>query len=259
MTFLKNGFILVKNVLSEKEIENLITQIDINFELNSKNNVISEGFIRNGVVKNSLISPIIYHPEILKIVKNFLGENIKFLRHNSIIKNFSGGQWHRDSVIKTYENGEHWNHHEPYNIIRVALYLQDSKTSKFKLGFIKKSNLGRIPILEKNSILLKYLTAIEKRISTLNLKNYYFPFFGRCSYVQIEKGDVILFDPRIYHRGTNALGKKNAAIFAYGIENYHFIQHREHYLTQSEYSIFPTALKNELEKRNLLDSITQNS
>lgn len=253
-----NGYIVIKNVLSKGEIKTIIPKIDNAF-VDPKMIVSSpKGVIRNGVVRNREIWNIIYHPKILKNIKNILGKEIKFLQHNSILKGFSASGWHRDSVDKSYNTGNDWSLTEPYRLLRVGLYLEDTKYSKFRLGFIKKSHAKKISILEKDNKFSNLIKAIEKRVAKLFNVNYYFPFLGNCQYLNIERGDMVIFDPRTFHRGTASINSKHAIIFAYGIENSHFKRHFQYFFEELPgYSKLPKLLEKELAQRNLLADINK--
>ena len=249
--FEKQGYRVYKNILNSSELEFFKNALD-NVSSNDKR---GRKTWPNGVVDNPDFWDIITNQAILNKVHDIIGSDAKFLQHNDLHRNFSSSGWHRDSADRIYGKGQDWDTSEPYKLLRVGLYLQDGKENKFRLGVIPKSHTKSGGILEKSGLLPTILRAIEKRVNSILNWDFKFPFFGRCIYTVLEKGDMIIFDPRLYHRGTEAPNPKYSIFIGYGIENKHFLRHTKYYLEERpdlEYTKLPNELREKLGNKNLL-------
>lgn len=249
--FTKNGFTIFKKVLTKEEREHYIKLIDKAF---AKSDVHKATF-PNGVVCNEDFWRIIDHKNIIKKVKATIDSNIKFLQHNDIHRNFSSSGWHRDSADRAYGIGSDWDISDPYQLVRVGIYLQESKDRKFRLGTIENTHKRKIGLLEKKSFFGKLIRAVEKRVAPLFNWQFTFPFLGKCKYHILEAGDMIIFDPRLYHRGSKAPNPKYSIFLAFGVENKHFRRHTQYYLEERPdlgYKNLPDVLQQQLSNSGLL-------
>lgn len=194
-----NGFIILEDVFTEKEINDFRKEVD-NYLKNNNNIIANAGgitipdFIKFPEFK--LLSEIRNNKIIhLKLEEIFRGKNYRFCAHNDIGINRLVG-WHKDKLndkYAKYETIDIWEEKdgEKHEIVKVLIYLQDHLTNNDGLKIIPKSHL--IKKLEtKNSLQL-----------------------------HPKIGSVIIFDQRITHRGMDKQveGERILVAFGFGKNN----------------------------------------
>lgn len=188
----ENGYIILKNVFTEQEIESFKNEVNLYLKNPNKK-------IFNESSKSFSIIDFIEREEfktIANIIKNkaindcleeiFNGTNYRFCSHNDIGINRTVG-WHKDKLNDEYDKFETvdiWSEEqgEKHEIVKVLIYLQENDGLKV----VPKSHTDR-NIDTNNSIELEH-----------------------------KIGDVIIFDQRITHRGCDKLTNKQRILISFG-------------------------------------------
>ena len=176
----KNGYYVFTNVLSHTEIDEyrneIMTYLSQNKNIIMKN---CDGFTIPDYMKLPQLEKTASLKEHSKIHANleilFNGGNYRFCSHNDIGINRVVG-WHKDKLnghYEKYQKHDIWGsaENEKHEIVKVAVYLQDHYNNNGSLQVVPGSHLKR-EINHVGSI-----------------------------YLHPKKGDVIIFDQRITHRG----------------------------------------------------------
>lgn len=136
-------------------------------------------------------------PKVTNLLKEITNDNLKYCHHFDIHKNLSS-DWHEDTQFKhigRYSNQAAWDGNiysedaqNNLKIYRVAFYLEDHSDDPYGLSVKPRSHLSK---------------GEDQELT-----------------IHTEIGDVIIFDPRIQHRGVDyeqsklkACGKNRYAIF----------------------------------------------
>jgi len=193
--FEENGYMIVDNVFTENEINKFIEET--NLYLNNPNKL----YLKVGK-GGSIIDFIKFKEfdETVKIINNktinnklkeiFKGDNYRYCCHNDIGVNRLAG-WHKDKLndeYAVYETIDIWSEYlgETHQVVKVLIYLQDHSNNNDGLKVVPKSNLIRE--------------------------------IDYSSYVQLhpKKGDIIIFDQRITHRGMENQIEQQRILISYG-------------------------------------------
>jgi len=245
--FAEDGFTFVRRLLDASEVPFYIARLR---ELAGTADRWTEP---DGVNRHSEFWPLIFNERLLAAVREALGPSIRYLPHTDLHVGFSSFSWHRDSVTRRFGDGADWDETgAPYRIARVGIYLQDYDRSQFRFGLVKGSH-------RTGGLGAEQLRRIERRTSAAaNVLSGLsgLDFLGRhAEWVAPERGDAVIFDPRILHTGSRFHGQKYSVFLAYGLENTHFHHHWHYYLrlrTDLGYSKVPSALAGHLQAAGLL-------
>jgi len=256
------GFVYLKNILSKEEVDYYRSELsrlsgidnDNFYEAKGNKSKKINGVINyklftgaDGVTQNPNLWPILFHEKILKKVKEILGDDIRFVQHNDTHVGFSASSWHRDSAHRNYGEGADWETDVPYRNIRVGVYLQTFEQSNFKLGMIPNSN-------KKQSKLLSFELWLNQAIKFKSLVFGQRMWFAKNDWIKTDPGDIIIFDPRVLHRGSYIKGPKYSMFIAYGIENKHYVNYNDYYLNvrkDLKYSPIAKELEDKLKEADL--------
>jgi hypothetical protein len=165
-----NGFIVVKDVLSSDEVEQL-RRATIDFFTNENNPII---YIFSGKTKSNAMSAIpglrflLKHPKVSRLMKDICGEQVHYAHHSDAHYNMLSG-WHKDNY-----GDDDWAtgpEGEKYGAYKMAFYLQDHTNNNYGLTIRKGSHLSR----ELNK--------------------------GDVMDLHSKPGDAVIFDMRISHIG----------------------------------------------------------
>src|SRR5262249_14414830 len=155
-----------------------------------------------------------------------LGPPVRYLPHTDLHVGFSSFSWHRDSVTRRFGDGADWDETSaPYRLARAGIYLQRYRDSQVRLGLVQGSPRinGVDPKQERR--IARRTSAAANVVSGLSGVD----FLGRyAEWVEPDRGDCVIFDPRILHTGSKFHGEKYSIFLAYGLENVHF-HHHWHY------------------------------
>lgn len=169
----KDGFVLIRNLLSQDEIKQLRQKVKDYF--NKKGVNLNKGLTQpNAAVEFPEIASIFYHPKILQVMSQLLGEQqIMFTSHCDVhCKTLSG--WHKDDGMTVMDGGYFGDpayKKEDCCVYKVAIYLQDHINNNAGLTVRKGSH--KFPEVHK----------------------------GEEVYLKTKAGDVVIFDVRLTHTG----------------------------------------------------------
>lgn len=185
-----DGFVLIKNLLSIDEVRQLRKLVKNHFRYSGV--LANSGLTQpNGAVEVSQLGWLFYHPKILGIMRQLLGqEEIMFTSHCDLhCRTLSA--WHKDDGMKVMKGGYFGfpaYDQENCKVYKVALYLQDHEHNKAGLTVRKGSH--------------RFLDIDQ----------------GEEVYLKTKVGDAIIFDVRLTHTGqqniypVEFLEKPNAVI-----------------------------------------------
>ena len=177
--YYKDGYVLVENVYSHAELDECVHEITEYCNTNPQRLFRAGGIsIPDFLGRHHL--PITHKMkdtdkihDTLRVI--FGGDNYRFCGHNDIGVNRTVG-WHKDKLngdVERYQVHDIWKEHkgEKHEIVKVLTYLEDHSKDNDGLKVVPGSHLKR-EINEAGAIQLRP-----------------------------KKGDVIIFDQRITHRG----------------------------------------------------------
>ena len=194
--FKKHGYIIFPGVFTEEELEECKEEIKSYIE-----NYPSKLLSNSGGI--SIPDFINYHTSLTKTInlKNnqklnqclleiFQDNNFRFCAHNDIGKNRIVG-WHKDRLNNTYakfQKHDIWTliGDESHEIVKVLIYLESHVNSDTGLAVVPGSHLNR-------------------KITQENAKR-----------IDIKKGDIVIFDQRISHRGALSKSKEERILVSFG-------------------------------------------
>lgn len=167
-----NGFAIAKNILAKNEILNLREIVKNHFK--TKGVPFANGLTQpNAAIEVPQLEWLFYHPKILSVMRQLLGEEIIFTSHCDVHSKTMSG-WHKDDGMQVMPGGyfgQPMYDNPNCRVYKVALYLQDHV-----------NNLGGLTV-RKNS----------HRLASIN--------DGQETYLKTRVGDIIIFDVRLTHTG----------------------------------------------------------
>jgi len=191
----KNGYYVFTNILSHTETDEYHDEI-MKYLSQNKNIIMknADGFSIPDYIKLPQLektTSLKDHPKIhanLEIL--FQGLNYRFCSHNDIGINRVVG-WHKDKLngdVEKYQVHDIWSEYEgeKHEIVKVLIYLQDHSNDNDGLKLVPGSHLKR-ETSNVGAILL-----------------------------HPKKGDVIIFDQRITHRGMDRQCKDSRILVSIG-------------------------------------------
>jgi hypothetical protein len=247
---LKKGYVVIRNFFNEKESEDLkkiIYTVHKNF--NEKHSPIENSYTEvTGMHRYKEYWDFIYNKKILETLKYIIGEDIYYLYNsNSRLTTDQDNldrhdyNWHRDSACRLFGVGPDWDKDEIYKVVRVGIYLFDSKDIKSGLNIIPNTHRTKYNF---DNI----LRIIHLRFK--NIKNKYARFFSSILSnfigldIETNKGDIIIFLANLMHSEIPAKKRGRVSAFlSYGPNNKHsknyvnyYMMHRKGYAMPEEYA-----------------------
>jgi hypothetical protein len=259
--FEKNGYVIIRGLLSPEEsayyragIQKLSGVGDAEFG--------EKTFAcPDGITQNKSFWPLIYQERLLETIRTLLGPIVRYTQHSDMHAHMAskpslpgGGVvgWHRDSACREFNVGPDWDEAlEPYQIVRVAIYLQTYAESRSSLGVMPGSHRFEQHLTGNSRRLWTRLLAAEYRMKRalwrLGLAEepyYYHPWFHQYNdparpglltrptepvWIKTEPGDCIIFSQRLYHSASPIVGPKYAVYLSYSAENEHARNHLRYY------------------------------
>jgi hypothetical protein len=234
----RDGFVLIKELLTPDEVRHYVSCMEglagVRYGRNqtargsmSKRGLDQSWYMPDGVTKEQAFWPLITNERLLTAVRQLLNPDIRYLQHSDLHVGFSAISWHRDSVCRSFGQGPDWDESaEPYQLVRVGIYLQSYAESHFSLGFIPGSHRP----VEKVTFGRKISEARLKWLGALSYVSARFQeWASNATWIATEPGDCLIFDPRILHSGSYIVGPKYSIFLGYGLENSHFHNHHNYY------------------------------
>ena len=239
--FRERGFVLVKRLLGPEMVERLVQQLEQLSGITRASfggSRIGDRLLRRGLYKGWTMPDgvsrtrsfwdLVFLPELLDVVRDVLSAEPRFLQHTDLQVGFSAVTWHRDSVTRRLGWTGDWDEtREPYRLVRVGFYLQSHAESRFALGLVPGSHRHGALLEEAGLARLERQTAPWRQ--AVALASGRSPVARAAEWVPAERGDAIVFDPRIVHSGSPIRGPKYSAFVGFGIPNLHFARHLHYY------------------------------
>ena len=190
----KDGYIICENVFTPEELDESAQEITTYVKENRSKMFVAEGIsIPDFLGRHNL--PITHKMkgadkihDTLRLI--FGGDNYRFCGHNDIGVNRVVG-WHKDKLngdVAKYQAHDIWKPHqgEHHEVVKVLTYLEDHSKDNDGLKVVPGSHLKR-EINEAGAVQLRP-----------------------------KKGDVIIFDQRITHRGMEKQCKDSRVLVSMG-------------------------------------------
>lgn len=192
--FHKNGILRFRSIFDQTNLDNWRVKLisEIKNKQYSRIDNLGEYWI-SSVDKTSFGLEIVTNKRLLDILKVLLGQNPKFIGHDSFSINFSSPGIHDDqnSYRELFPDNEIGDVSE----VRVLFNLNDSSTEPQRFGFIPKSHT-------RNS-------------HTFDLKEAK----SNLIWIEVSYGDVIFFNPRVLHSADSLRGEKHMCVLTYDKPN----------------------------------------
>jgi len=246
----KKGYVVIRNFFNEKESEELKKIIhDVHKKFDEDYSPTDNSYTEvKGMHKYKEYWNFICNKKILDTLNGIIGENVYYL-YNSNTRlttnqdnlGRSSYNWHRDSACRLFGLGPDWDKDEVYKVVRVGIYLFDSKDIKSGLNIIanthrKKYNFDsilRIMHLRLKNVQNKYgkfFRSILSKFIGLNIKT--------------NKGDIVIFLANLMHSEIpNKKSGRISAFLSYGPNNKHsknyvnyYMMHRKGYDVPEEHA-----------------------
>jgi len=218
----KNGYIFKKNFFDKQDIAEFKTVSNKlhSYDEKTVNNLHNFDFSWKIITNSKLVGFLkkIYHPDKVYYLYN---------SHSIVQKKdeYVDPNWHRDNAHRIYGKGEDWK--GDYNVLRVAIYLNENHNSLNGIKLIKGSHDG------------KGIICLLLRTMRLKLKRLYFNrivrfFLDRVigTTVKPKIGDCLFFYANTYHAALRHKGEdtRKALFLSYGTNNLHSDNFMNYYI-----------------------------
>jgi len=181
--FSKNGYTIVKNVFSSKEVAELRKTAYRQLEIDKEKDLVYQlpqfkikaNFSKGDLLSKELLHKVLLDERLLKIAGTILGSDQLVYFGDSSYQIGSGSNgFHRDNIDRSNLNGPDWQ--GEYTLVRMGLYLQDHK---------------------------KYSGGLKVRRGSHKNRS------GEAVFVDSEIGDVVIWDLKTIHSGNAVRLKSN--------------------------------------------------
>jgi len=229
----------------------------------------------DGVSLNREFWPLIWNAKLLDTIRSIIGPLPRYTRHSDIHAHRTGG-WHRDSACREFQSGPDWDEsRDPYQVIRVAIYLQSFAESGSMLGvlpgshrFEERLSPREVAYWRKRSQLWHAcgggtIDAGLPEPPIIRTRRGGIPYLSPPTepiWIKTEPGDCIIFDQRLYHSACPIHGPKYAIFLSYSPENEHCRNHLRYYLhfrKDLKYGPLDSELESELKSRSLFVEVPE--
>tara|TARA_B100001063_G_scaffold247286_1_gene292166 strand:- start:2950 stop:3864 length:915 start_codon:yes stop_codon:yes gene_type:complete len=192
-TYQRQGYVRLKNVLSETEINDLRKSVNKHFNSQkSKRMEMIDYFNDNPSIYN-----LQFKSKIIKACNNIFGENFYINNSIQVQYNMFGINdkylgWHIDCGHEYSQKNNSHLYNRDYKFAKIGIYLQDNSTD---YG-------GGIDLISKSQNIFSFKSKILTKIYlTINLFLLKFSK-PHANTIFSKAGDVLIFDSRILHRST---------------------------------------------------------
>jgi Phytanoyl-CoA dioxygenase (PhyH) len=256
--FEERGYIVLQGLLSPEEAARYRSEIQRLSGLGDDDFGKKRFECPDGVSKNRQFWPLINHPRLIPTIRELLGPSARYTQHSDLHAHRGGVGWHRDSACRTFGVGADWDEsEEPYQVARVAIYLQSYAESRSSLGVLPGSHVWEEPITGIEARLWRRVIALREafiskwglytrgenlphqmRLHSFpslllrtcpRLGSLPWPFPAVPVWIKTEPGDCVIFNQRLYHSATPLVGPKYAIFLSYATENSHGRNHIAYY------------------------------
>ena len=213
--FFKYGYCVVRNVLTEDEIEEYKKNIKrISEQVNAK--------VVVGIHNYKEYWSVIAHKRILEIVRKILGDNeIRYLYSAATRHEDKGSwpySWHRDNPCRIFGVGADWSNKEIYNCVRVGLYLSSYDEIKSGLNVIPFSHVKKYTLANLLRI-FHHKTKTSNNFLITKIRNIFEKIIGKN--IKTNPGDCVFFLAHLMHAGIPPSAMRDAIFLTYGTDNIH--------------------------------------
>ena len=200
----QNGFLIIKGVFDDEEI-NFMRDESMKY-FNSGGGFSNDGGkAKPDWIKESSLMHLkekVEEKNFSKMISELIGEPVEFVSHNDLHLNRSVG-WHKDRLnndARAFEKNNPWSEvdGQTMKIYKVNVYLQDHS--------------------QNNDALIVNAGSHKTERDTVN----------NVCVIQPSRGDIVVFDQRITHRGFYSGGYDRLLIcMGYGVNNIFFEQFKQ--------------------------------
>ncbi|HLJ93372.1 MAG TPA: phytanoyl-CoA dioxygenase family protein [Gemmataceae bacterium] len=265
--FDREGYLLVRNMLTPEQVAELRAFFRPKFNLPAEDRLPgdTEGGLVDIFSRYPSIRWLLFHERLIELMKAFAGDDFLLMPESFAILN-SFGRWHKDTTPWEKKSGRkiHWE--KGYRMIGFAFYLQDN-TEEYGGGldvepkshlepdpFISSPEWSKRPLGQRISLKVKKMWyACTGQHPILDAPGWDgTPYFFRRNPVKIpnKAGDLVLFDIRVNHRGSQPrqlpVPPEHEKILINGgfvINNRRFIQDRLDYYHSRDGCFYPKGLR----------------
>lgn len=220
--FRKNGYVVLKNVLTISEIkelrklsyvlfENKYAKMGANFSNTSEDRLLyAKTFIDNPKLIDSL-----FKKNIIDQIKEVFGDDYVTFVQYSLGDNLHSPVWHNDSQSQGFSTQYVYN--TEYNIAKCGLYFQeDDKTYGGQLDIMPGSHLPTfLGVNSPFTLENRYGKVSKIQLFAMKIRDL---FIKKIS-VNLPAGDILLFHGLLWHRASQPNWSKVKKIHTFGIEN----------------------------------------
>lgn len=244
--FLKNGFIILKSVFAKEDISKLRNKMIL---------LSSEDFNEFELLLDEDIQEILLNEKLIESIKEILATESLVYYSDSSITNLANPQktfdrYHSDARGEDRKI----SYNEEYPIIRLGIYFQDSKDFS---GGLKIRERSHKHILFKLSL---YDILYQLKLIFIN-KIYNFNSFrlGKGNNIEIDKGDVVIWNLRTHHAGMSRRLKLFPKLCLWPLldkllPNSFFLPFQ---YKDNRVAMFSTFAKNDMSNRNILGYLNE--
>ncbi len=280
----RDGYVVIPGLLSLAEAAHYRTEIQKLSDIGDADFGNKRFECPDGVSRNRQFWPLIDHPKLVSALREMLGPTARYTQHSDLHAHRGGVGWHRDSACRTFGEGPDWDEsHDPYQVLRVAIYLQTYAESHSALGVIPGSHRYEKPVGGREAAIWRRVVALgeiaastwgtlaggERLPHEMRLQNFPHmlirtqPRVGSLPWppprspvwIRTEPGDCVIFNQRLYHSASPLAGPKYAVFLSYAAENGHARNHLgyyRHFRRDLNYGPLEPELAAQLDKDGLL-------
>jgi hypothetical protein len=256
--FERDGYVVIPSLLSAEEAAHYRAEIQKLSAIGDADWKAKRFECPDGVSKHRQFWPLIDHPRLIPAIREVLGPTARYTQHSDLHAHRGGVSWHRDSACRTFGVGPDWDESKaPYQVARVAIYLQTYDESHSALGVIPGSHRYEEGVWGRQRAIWWPLFRLREAISAkwgelsrgdqlpaeMRLQNFPHmlirtrPRAGKLPWpppqapvwVRTQPGDCIIFNQRLYHSANDITGPKYAVFLSYAAENEHGCNHIAYY------------------------------
>lgn len=208
--FEKEGYLVLRDVIDQNSIKKLKTELNSEFEANNNPGILNFYELEK---KNKILNDILLNTKLLssieQIFKDCKKEGITLYPPFQIMRNFfqrySRHTWHIDASGEfRYKYCKERLRNNLYLFGKVGIFLQNNTQFGGQIDLIPRShnlykNISILNFLKKNLLKIKM-----RFIKNMNIDNKikFEKFFLNYKRLELNLGDIVLFDSRIFHRST---------------------------------------------------------
>ncbi len=256
--FEERGYVLIRGLLSPEESTHYRAEIQKLSGIGDTDFPEKLFACADGVSTNRQFWPLIDHPKLMPVIREMLGPMARYTQHSDLHAHRGGVGWHRDSACRTFGVGPDWDESkDPYQVARVAIYLQSYAESHSSLGVIPGSHRYEQGVWGRERAVWRRLIALRERALSAwgkltrgeglphEMRLHSFPDklirtrprTGKLPWppptnpvwIRTEPGDCVVFNQRLYHSASPLIGPKYAVFLSYATENTHGRNHIAYY------------------------------